>query len=392
MTVTIPMSIDEYKVVHLSDLHFTGRPNEELNGIWQFFSTEEISSANLKILFDDIVTINPDHIFITGDITNTAHPIEFHKAKEWLLGLQNKLKPNLGQGTIELLPELFTIIPGNHDVSVKPSWFRRQKAEASRLKLFIETFGSTLNLTNHSNIYDFQEAFPTYKKLFDVVQVFSTNTTVDIPVHIVGFNASGEIGEQQRKRLFDKLNDLRDEHSYRIVLCHHHPLIIPYRLGSDIAEKFLAMKDSRKFLRVCFDMGVHLVLHGHKHHPFIWQNEIIPELDPPHQMRVICAGSPTFARAGSSQVYNRYIMIRKRLGSRITLQKVDMITRRYDPIQKRFKDVNSKPVNLYEEFVNPESRTEDPTINESDKWKDKEKPYRMNKTDLPGGGKKDKSD
>jgi 3',5'-cyclic AMP phosphodiesterase CpdA len=74
MTVTIPMSIDEYKVVHLSDLHFTGRPNEELNGIWQFFSTEEISSANLKILFDDIVTINPDHIFITGDITNTAHP------------------------------------------------------------------------------------------------------------------------------------------------------------------------------------------------------------------------------------------------------------------------------------------------------------------------------
>jgi hypothetical protein len=158
------------------------------------------------------------------------------------LGLQNKLKPNLGQGTIELLPELFTIIPGNHDVSVKPSWFRRQKAEASRLKLFIETFGSTLNLTNHSNIYDFQEAFPTYKKLFDVVQVFSTNTTVDIPVHIVGFNASGEIGEQQRKRLFDKLNDLRDEHSYRIVLCHHHPLIIPYRLGSDIAEKFRALR------------------------------------------------------------------------------------------------------------------------------------------------------
>lgn len=336
---SLKIKYEEFRLVHLSDLHFTGRPVTEFSSnFWQYFDLDAISEINLRILLDDIVSIDPHHIFITGDVTNTAHPLEFAKAKAWLLQLQHKLRPSLPHGTMQLSPELFSIIPGNHDVAKNPSRFSRKKAENSKLKLFMDAFGSTINISDL--IYDYNEAFPTHKKLFDSVDVFCLNSTVNIPVHVVGANATGEIGKTQRIRLVEQFNTHRtNEGHYRIVLCHHHPLSIPYKQSMDLVEDFMVMRDARNLLRVCFEFGVHLFLHGHKHTPFVWTNQVIPELDPPHQMNVVCAGSPTHQISGSSQVYNRYMVLRRQLGTEFVVEKVEMQTRRYNPNRRQFEDL-----------------------------------------------------
>jgi hypothetical protein len=91
-------------------------------------------------------------------------------------------------------------------------------------------------------------------------------------------------------------------------------------------------------------------MHGHKHVPFIWSNEVIPELDPPHKMLVIAAGSPTHQRPGSSQVYNRYVAVRREFGGVSTVERVEMFTRRYDPRAQEFKDVRG-PIEVFSGHV-----------------------------------------
>jgi len=348
--VSLRMGFEELKIVHLSDLHFTGRPVSEFSSrFWRYFNLESISLANFEILLKDVIACDPHHIVITGDITNTAHPDEFRRARDWLLQLQQLWQPiRAPVGTEHLLSDLFTIVPGNHDVARRPGVFSRlfasRAAQTSRLRHFMEAFGSTLGVDSPDNIIDYAGVFPGRKLLYDVVQLFTVNSTLDVPVHAVGINSVGEVGETQRIRLAQALDDTR-QGTYRIVLCHHHPLTIPYK--PDAFDSLLVMRDARQLLRVCFRHQVHLVLHGHKHVPFIWRSVVIPELDPPHSLAVVSAGSATMAVRGSSQVYNRYIVVRRDFGGRQTVESVKVQARRFVPQEQCFVDAGP-PVLLYQ--------------------------------------------
>lgn len=340
---------EEFRIVHISDLHFTGRPLTEVNKpFWKLFHLDNISVDNLKLLLNDIAAQKPNHVVVTGDVTNTAHPDEFAKAKNWLLQLQMACGVT-GIGHDELDPGFVTVVPGNHDVSRKPGWWSRRKAETSRLREFIRFFGSTLAI-NEANTYDIAAGFPAHKTLFGCVDIFALNSTLDVPVHVIGVNSVGEIGYDQRLRLHTLIERVSTEGRFRIVLLHHHPLTIPYK--PDQWDQFLVMRDARELLRTCFDKRIHLVLHGHKHIPFVWSNEVIPELDPPHKMVVIAAGSPTFERPGSSLIYNRYIAIRRSTQQGPRIDEVRIATRRFDPRQGAFVDLN-EPIPLHAQLIPP---------------------------------------
>jgi len=199
----------------------------------------------------------------------------------------------------------------------------------------MDTFGSTFGI-QPQNIYDFNEVFPHHKLLFDVIDLYATNSTLDVPVHVVGLNAVGKIGNTQRNRLAQLIESQPMRNRFRVLACHHHPLTIPYKPKPDIVEEFLIMRDARSFIRVCFEHRIDIMLHGHKHLPFIWKSQIIPELDPPHSITVVSAGSPTHVRSGSSQVYNKYLVIRKTEGNTRSVQEVTMHSRRYDPKEEQF--------------------------------------------------------
>src|SRR3546814_20260721 len=62
----------------------------------------------LPTLAADLRSAAPDHIAITGDITNIALPEELTSARDWLNGLGE--------------PSVVTVVPGNHEASVGVPW------------------------------------------------------------------------------------------------------------------------------------------------------------------------------------------------------------------------------------------------------------------------------
>src|SRR5271166_3018009 len=106
------MSLDSrpLRLIHVSDIHFW---QYALNPL-QLFSKRLLGMASLLVrrarrfrlervheVVDRVISLNPDHILITGDLTTTALPAEFRAARRALGHLLND-------------PERVTVIPGNH--------------------------------------------------------------------------------------------------------------------------------------------------------------------------------------------------------------------------------------------------------------------------------------
>ncbi len=99
------------RIVHLSDIHFWRYALHPM----RLLSKRLVGTASLLMgrgrrfrlervpdLVERVQSLDPDHILITGDLTTTALPDEFHHARTALSGLLHD-------------PAKVTIIPGNHD-------------------------------------------------------------------------------------------------------------------------------------------------------------------------------------------------------------------------------------------------------------------------------------
>jgi len=62
----------------------------------------------LPALVEDLRRARPDHIVVTGDITNISLPDEFTRGAAWLRGLADAAD--------------LTVIPGNHDAYIGVPW------------------------------------------------------------------------------------------------------------------------------------------------------------------------------------------------------------------------------------------------------------------------------
>src|SRR5690606_27994362 len=62
----------------------------------------------LPALVADLKASRPDHVAVTGDITNISLPAEFARAATWLRGLGSEAQ--------------VTVVPGNHDAYVAVPW------------------------------------------------------------------------------------------------------------------------------------------------------------------------------------------------------------------------------------------------------------------------------
>jgi 3',5'-cyclic AMP phosphodiesterase CpdA len=301
------------KIVHISDLHFyadrRGWVKRKFWRLWYILrkiDTRLFTEQNATRLFTHIGTLKPSHIIVTGDLTTTGHEDEFKKAKELLYKLEREIKPNTDteQGEQELSmqekisdfklnPKLFTIVPGNHDVVNK----KKVKGKYSKLGLFFKYFGETIpDFNPDSDGYD--SLFPFKKDIGKNIALIGINSTKNVSVHWAWRNAVGEIRHKQ----LDNLPDLLKTDKFKIVALHHHPLPVPY---DDKFERWMTLKNSRRFLHICYTYGVNLILHGHKHDPFMWEsNPRVPELDPPHQISILAAHAPTVRQPNARISYN----------------------------------------------------------------------------------------
>jgi 3',5'-cyclic AMP phosphodiesterase CpdA len=190
-------------------------------------------------------------------------------------------------------PSLWTILPGNHDITTE-----RKTGGSIRhnLGMFFHFFADAYDGTRSS--YD--DTFPFRRNLGGKnegikVRLICLDSNVEWPVWVVGLNARGRIDNAQFEEFARKLSEANNNELV-IVALHHHPIVVPEMI-SNSEDYFLSLDESvgRRFVALCATNGVAAILHGHFHKFSIWSGQV-PEGT--RSMQII--GSP----AGSMNIPN----------------------------------------------------------------------------------------
>jgi 3',5'-cyclic AMP phosphodiesterase CpdA len=229
-------------LAHFSDPHFARVDHIETSDLfnkrllgflrWKLKRRAEHSDELLTILCQDLQRTKPNHIAITGDLTQLGLPIEFQTARDWLR--------TIGTG------QKVTVIPGNHDAYVKTDW---QKTFV-HWQQYMAGDGPD---RPDAMLTSLEGVFPTLR-IRDRVALVGINTAHPTGLHL----ATGTIGSGQLKKLETLLKNLSGQDLFRIILVHHPP-------AQNIVSWRRSLTDAAS-LRVLLERyGAELVLFGHAH-------------------------------------------------------------------------------------------------------------------------------
>lgn len=187
--------------------------------------------AILDLLANDLRAREPDHVVVTGDLTNVSLPAEFELATEWL--------STLGA------PDRVSVVPGNHDAYVAVPYDRSWARWA--------TYMTTEHGTDSGRFNDGGGDFPFIRRRAWVAVI---GLSTAFPSRLG--SAAGRLGPQQLDALERWLACLGGEDVFRCVLLHHPP-----QDGLMNPRKHLI--DAGSFRAIVERVGAELVLHGHGH-------------------------------------------------------------------------------------------------------------------------------
>lgn len=251
-------AVSIFHLAHLSDPHLP--PPEGAFGWRDLLSKRLLSRIAwrrkrdehrpevLAALVADLKAHAPDHIAITGDLTNFASKAEFEAARRWLeaLGPAHDI----------------TVSPGNHDALVGPRG--------------IPSFASWTPWLGDGGEAGFPQA-----RVRGEVAVFNLCSATPTAPHL----ATGHLGEAQLARLAALLADPTYRDLFRVVLIHHPP--VP---GAVSRRKSLVDQDALR--AVLARHGADLVLHGHAH------AAQVATLPGPDDTTIPVLGAPSASAAG----------------------------------------------------------------------------------------------
>ena len=236
-----------FTLAHLSDLHVTPvrvrRPIDFLNKrflgalSWSLRRRKEYRPEVLAALVDDLHTQGPDHVVITGDLTNIALEDEFSASLPWLQKLGG--------------PQHVSLIPGNHDTYTRGSESSPWAYWGDYMRSHIPMDALSDPVLLPSDLPPTE--FPTLRLCGPIALVGISTARATAP-----FYASGTIGQMQLDRLEQTLSALANTSLSRVVLIHHPPQPIAIS-----ARRRLT--DAATFRAVLAKTGAELILHGHVH-------------------------------------------------------------------------------------------------------------------------------
>lgn len=226
-----------FRLGHLSDVHLGPVPNLRLRDVfskrvvgyanWLRNRSAAMTGETLDRLVDDLHAQEPDHIAVTGDLTNIAMRAEFVNARRWL--------ETLGP------PEKVTAIPGNHDAYVPRAHRRFRRLWAPWM-------------VSDDSEHIGRALFPFMRRKGHVALIGVSSAVASVP-----FMATGRVGGHQTERLGELLDEARAEGLFRVVLIHHPPKLI------NPANQWRKLTDGRRFRATIERHGAELILHGHDH-------------------------------------------------------------------------------------------------------------------------------
>jgi 3',5'-cyclic AMP phosphodiesterase CpdA len=218
-----------FRLAHISDLHLSPPPRrgielEPKRWLSRFAwrrKRRRHSAEALAALVADLKAHRPDHIAITGDLTNFATRDEFASARRWLEALAPA--------------DQVTVSPGNHDALAGPGGHER----------FAE-WSSWLGDAGASE-------FPQVRRRGPAALINLCSAAPTAP-HL----AQGVLDPAQLARLPEILRGLGEEGLFRIILLHHPP-------AHGAISRRKALRQAPELAAILAAEGAELVLHGHAH-------------------------------------------------------------------------------------------------------------------------------
>ncbi len=230
-----------FTLAHLSDPHVPPLPpagpgallNKRFLGYlsWRHRRRKVHRPEVLERLVADLQAQRPDHVAVTGDLTNLALPAEFEAAARWLEGLG--------------APEQVTVVPGNHDAYVGVPW-------ATSWRHWRAYMSSEAEGEDPRPPEDFGD-FPLVRRRGPIALVGASSAVPTAP----GM-ATGRLGGAQLERLETDLGRLGRDGCFRVLLIHHPPL-------DEATKHRKRLLDSAALRALLGRVGAELVLHGHDH-------------------------------------------------------------------------------------------------------------------------------
>ncbi|KXJ39691.1 MAG: hypothetical protein AXA67_11540 [Methylothermaceae bacteria B42] len=269
----VVMPQENFTLAHLTDPHLTPltgvQPQSLLNKrilgylSWQLRRRHEHRPEVLAALIADLHRQEPDHITITGDLTQISLDREFQQAAQWLTRLG--------------APDQISVVPGNHDTYIPLAWHESLAYWQNYM-----TSDSATEIT-----------FPFFRRRGPVALIGINSAVPSAP-----FLATGMVGEEQIQRLTALLEATAKQNLFRIILIHHppHPEAIKARKR---------LTDSKPVQTLLRQYGCELILHGHTH---LWQLHWLPG---PNKTNIPMIGVPSASAIGHKRGYRaRYHLYR----------------------------------------------------------------------------------
>jgi 3',5'-cyclic AMP phosphodiesterase CpdA len=226
-----------FRLAQISDVHLGAVPDLRLRDYvskrivgytnWRRNRKGAMTSETLDRLVTDLRAQAPDHIAVTGDLTNIAMREEFENARRWL----EALGP----------PERVTAIPGNHDAYVPRAHHRFRRLWAPWM-------------VSDDSEHVGKALFPFMRRKGHVALIGVSSAVASVP-----FMATGRVGEKQTTRLCALLQEAKSEGLFRVILIHHPPKLI------DPRSSWRKLTDGKRFRSAIERHGAELILHGHEH-------------------------------------------------------------------------------------------------------------------------------
>ncbi len=179
----------------------------------------------LAAIIADLKAQAPDHVAITGDLTNYASPAEYAAARVWLQAL----------GPADTI----TVSPGNHDALV--------------VGPRDESFAAWTPWLGDEDAVLFPQV-----RVRDGVALFNLCSAVPTAPHL----ATGRLGRAQLERLDALLGDPAYSDAFRVLLIHHPPV-------PGAVSKRKSLEDQDALRAILARHGADLILHGHAHEAMV---------------------------------------------------------------------------------------------------------------------------
>lgn len=299
-----------FSLAHLSDLHLPpppaaltlrqGHVKQRLAVLsWQRKRHRIHTWRPEAALRADILSHIPDHLAITGDLTNFAHPAEFAAARRYLEGFGDTKR--------------LSVVPGNHDMTTKLPW-------QESLCQWQPWFAGDPEMANPDTA-----PFPFVRRRGPAA-IIGLSSAIQTRV----FSAAGRLGADQLDRLGPMLDRLAAEGLFRIVLIHHPPVI-----GPGGARK--ALRDRASLCAILARHGAELVLSGHHH---LTRLQPIPGPHGPIATFSVPAALATLPRPEYAGWHLH------RITPEIGGWQLQTELRRYDPGQDRFRAVGDWQIRI----------------------------------------------